>query len=201
MTTQHELTTPSPLLTPRGRLAQVGWARQPLLDCNLEAVRFCPALLRPLQRLRVKRWDYYGVTTPQRFFSFTLADLGYAGQAFVYTVDFASGRYHEDTVTIPFSRGLVLPRNSSEGESHYDNGKLRLSFQVTPAGRGRDHRAVHRTGAAGHRGGDRTDALCDLRWEPRHPVDDAGRVGGRGWLQLGGLRRHARGQCAPGDPG
>ena len=37
-----------------------------------------------LQRLRVKRWDYYGVTTPDRCFSVTLADLGYAGQAFVY---------------------------------------------------------------------------------------------------------------------
>ncbi|HSN73635.1 MAG TPA: DUF2804 domain-containing protein [Anaerolineae bacterium] len=135
MTAQHELTTPSPLLTPRGRLSQVGWARQPLLDCNLEAARFYPALLRPLQRLRIKRWDYYGVTTPERFFSVTLADLGYAGQAFIYTVDFASGHYHEETVTIPFSRGVQLPRNSTEGESRYDNGQLRLSFQTTPAGR------------------------------------------------------------------
>jgi hypothetical protein len=135
MSTQHELTTPSPLLTPRGRLAQVGWARQPLLDCNLEAACFYPALLRPLQRFRVKRWDYYGVTTPERFVSFTLADLGYAGQAFVYTVDFASGRYHEETITIPLSRGVQLPRNSTEGESHYDNGQVRLSFHVTPVSR------------------------------------------------------------------
>ena len=135
MTTQHELTAPSPLLTPRGRLSQAGWARQPLLDCNLEAARFYPALLRPLQRLRVKRWDYYGVTTPERFFSVTVADLGYAGQAFVYTVDFASGQYHEETATIPLSRGVQLPRNSTGGESRYDNGKLRLSFLATPAGR------------------------------------------------------------------
>jgi hypothetical protein len=135
MTTQHELTTPSPLLTAAGRLAQAGWARQPLLDCNLEAVRFYPALLRPLQRLRVKRWDYYGVTTPERFVSFTLADLGYAGQAFVYTVDFASGHTHEETITIPLGQGILLPRNSTAGESRYDNGKLHLSFQVTPAGR------------------------------------------------------------------
>jgi len=132
---QHEITTPSPLLTPDGRLAQVGWARQPLLDCNLEAVRFYPALLRAVQRLRVKRWDYYGVTTPERFFSVTLADLGYAGQAFVYTIDFASGKHHEETVTIPPGHSPQLPRNSIEGESRYDNGKLRLSFQVTPAGR------------------------------------------------------------------
>jgi hypothetical protein len=133
--TQHEITTPAPLLTPAGRLTEAGWARQPLLDCNLEAVRFYPALLRPLQRLRVKRWDYYGVTTPQRFLSFTLADLGYAGQAFVYAIDLASGHYHEETVTIPPGRSVQLPRNSTAGESHYQHGSLRLSFQTTPAGR------------------------------------------------------------------
>ncbi len=135
MIPQHELTTPSPLLTPSGRLAQVGWARQPLLDCNLEAARFYPALLRPFQRFRVKCWDYYGVTTPERFFSVTLADLGYAGQAFVYTIDFASGQYHEETVTIPLGRGIQLPRNSTAGKSRYDNGNVRLSFQATAAGR------------------------------------------------------------------
>jgi hypothetical protein len=85
------------------------------VPAQLEAVRFYPALLRPLQRWRVKRWDYYGVTTPERFFSATLADLGYAGQVFVYTVDFASGAYHEETLAVPLSRGIVLPRNSSEG--------------------------------------------------------------------------------------
>jgi hypothetical protein len=29
----------------------------------------------------------------------------------------------------------VLPRNSTDGESCYDNGKVRLAFRVTPAGR------------------------------------------------------------------
>ena len=61
MFTQREIILPGPLLDSRGRLAQAGWARQPLLDCNLEAVRFYPSLLRPLQRVRIKRWDYYGV--------------------------------------------------------------------------------------------------------------------------------------------
>lgn len=53
----------------------------------------------------------------------------------LYTVDFASGRYHEETATIPFSRGIYLPRNSGEGKSRYDTCKLRLPFHVTPAGR------------------------------------------------------------------
>lgn len=134
-TTQHEILAPSSLLDARGRLTQIGWARAPLLDCNLEQVAFYPRPLHMLQRLRVKRWDYYGVTTPDRYFSVTLADLGYAGQAFVYTVDFATGHYHEETITILPGGGIVLPRNSTKGESHFDNGKVRLSFKVTPDAR------------------------------------------------------------------
>lgn len=132
---QHQITIPAPLLRTDGRLTQAGWAREPLPDCNLEQAAFYPAPLRFLQRFRVKRWDYYGVTTPSRFFSVTLADLGYAGQAFVYTIDFDTGLYHEETLTIPPGRSVVLPRNSTAGESRFDNGRVRMSFAVTEAGR------------------------------------------------------------------
>ena len=126
---QHEITQPGPLLTPEGQLAQVGWARQPLLDCNLENARFYPALLRPLQRFRVKKWDYYGVTTPTLFFSATIADIGYAGMAFVYLVDFERKTYHEASKTIS-SGSAKLPRNSTEGESLYHGKKQKLRFWV-----------------------------------------------------------------------
>jgi len=96
---QHEITQSGPLLTPTGDLAQVGWSRQPLLDCNLEAAHFY--FLRPLQRFRIKRWDYYAIFTPQRFFSATLADLGYAGNIFVYTLDFTTGDLHEEGLVVP----------------------------------------------------------------------------------------------------
>jgi hypothetical protein len=129
-TDQHEITTPSPLLDDEGNLRQVGWARTPLLDCNLERAAFYGRVLRPWQRLRVKRWDYYGITTPDRFFSVTLADLGYAGQAFVYTVDFNTRRHHEETRTIR-PGGVSLPRNSTDGVSEYTDGDLRLRFAVT----------------------------------------------------------------------
>lgn len=130
---QHELLTPSPLLDPDGSLAQVGWARGPLLDCNLEAVRFYR--LRALQRFRIKRWDYYGLTTPTHYFSITLADLGYAGQVFAYLVDFANKRHHEETLTIPLGRGILLPRNSNAGESRFSNGKVSVHFQPQPDAR------------------------------------------------------------------
>ena len=131
--TQQQLHTPSALLDERGRLSQVGWARQPLLDCNLENARFYS--LRFLQRFRVKRWDYYGVTTPTHFFSATIGDIGYLGSIFVYLIDLATGEFHEETLTIPLARGIALPRNSVEGESVFDNGKVRLQFHSEPEAR------------------------------------------------------------------
>jgi hypothetical protein len=127
---QTELTQAGPLLNQRGRPAQVGWARQPLLDCNLEAAKFYA--LRPLQRFRLKRWDYYAVFTPRHFFSATIADLGYAGNIFVYVMDLASGELHEEGLVIPFGRGVELPRNSTAGDSHFENDQCRLDFRLAP---------------------------------------------------------------------
>jgi hypothetical protein len=127
---QTKLTQAGPLLNPDGRLAQVGWSPQPLLDCNLEAARFYA--LRPFQHFRIKRWDYYAVFSPTRFFSATIADLGYAGNIFVYTMDFATGNLHEEGLVIPFGKGVTLPRNSTEGDSHFENGKASLTFRLRP---------------------------------------------------------------------
>jgi len=125
---QTELTQPGPLLQSDGQLAQIGWSRQPLLDCNLESARFYA--LRPLQRFRIKRWDYYAVFTPHRFFSATIANLGYAGNIFVYTLDFKTGDLHEEGLVIPFGIGIKLPRNSTEGEGRFENRHVKLHFSM-----------------------------------------------------------------------
>ena len=127
---QRELTQPGPLLQPNGHLAQVGWSRQPLLDCNLESAHFYA--LRPLQRFRIKRWDYYAIFTPHRFFSATIADLGYAGNIFVYTLDFETGDLHEEGLVIPLGTGIELPRNSTAGDSHFENKRAKLDFSLNP---------------------------------------------------------------------
>lgn len=123
---QTELTQTGPLLLADGKLAQIGWARQPILDCNLEAARFYA--LRPLQRWRIKRWDYYAVFTPRRFFSATIADLGYAGNLFVYTLDFETGELHEEGLVVPLAKGVELPRNSDSGNSRFEDARLKLEF-------------------------------------------------------------------------
>lgn len=123
----NEITTPGILLDERGELAHAGWARQPYLDCNLEHARSVP--LRPLQALRLKRWDYYAVATPECFFSVTLAHLGYVGSVFVYILDFATNELFEETLVVPLGRGIHLARNSDAGESWFDNGRVRVAFE------------------------------------------------------------------------
>ena len=130
---QHEITQPGALLDQNGRLAHVGWSRRPQLDCNLEQARFYSMGL--FQRFRMKRWDYYAVFTPRRFFSATIADLGYAANIFVYTLDFASGDLHEEGLVVPLSRGVALERNSPEGEAAYKGGKASLRFTAAPDAR------------------------------------------------------------------
>ncbi len=132
---QKEITQPGKLLDDQGRLTQVGWSRQPQLDCNLECAAFYEFPFRALQFLRVKRWDYYAVFTPEQFFSVTIADLGYAGNLFVYTLDFATGALHEEGLVIPLAQGLVLPRNSTVSDSHFADARARIDFRVTPQGR------------------------------------------------------------------
>ena len=125
---QKEITEKGSLLTTEGKLAQVGWSPHPVLDCNLEDAHFYA--LRPLQFLRVKRWDYYAVFTPRRFFSATIADLGYAGNIFVYTMDFATGELHEEGLIIPLGKGIELPRNSAEGITSFSGQGATLTFTV-----------------------------------------------------------------------
>jgi len=125
---QTEISQQGLLLKPDGTPAQIGWSRQPLLDCNLENARFYP--FRLFQSLRVKRWDYYAVFSPRRFFSATVADLGYAGNIFVYTLDFESGDLHEEGLVIPLGKGVVLPRNSTEGIASYAGKGVEITFSI-----------------------------------------------------------------------
>lgn len=116
------------LLDLDGNLTQAGWATQQVLDCNLENCHFYK--LKALQKLRVKIWDYYAVTTPTHFFSFTISNIGYLGMIFAYVIDFKTGEYKEQTISVPFANGVKLPRNSTSGMSEYQKGNLYMRFNV-----------------------------------------------------------------------
>ena len=125
---QTEITTPGSLLSSDGSLASVGWARQPLLDCNLENANFYD--LHFMQPIRMKRWDYYALFTPRYFFSATIAHLGYAGNIFVYIMNLETGDLHEESLVIPLGKGISLPRNSISGDARFENNISRLEFTI-----------------------------------------------------------------------
>ncbi len=128
---QKEITYPAPLLDPKGHLTAAGWSRFPMLDCNLENAHFYPAPTRPLQFLRIKRWDYYAAFTPRRFISATVASLGYADNVFIYTLDWETNELHEQSLVVAPGGAVLLPRNNIEGESFFNNRRLRLLFRAT----------------------------------------------------------------------
>lgn len=127
---QTEITQAGVLLDHHGFITQKGWMRQPLFNCNLENAQFYR--FRPAQFLRTKRWDYYAIFTPQRFFSATIADLGYAGNIFVYTLDFSTNDLHEEGLVVPLSRGIRLPRNSTQGTTTYSGKGVDIIFKTNP---------------------------------------------------------------------
>ncbi len=131
MITQTLITQKAQLLNANGELIIAGWSPQPLLDCNLEQAKFYS--LRFLQKLRIKRWDYYGITTPTHFFSFTISDIGYLGMVFAYVVDFEQKTHHEETLSLPFGGGVQLPRNNEAGQTTYQNENVSLTFSAGPA--------------------------------------------------------------------
>jgi hypothetical protein len=126
---QREITTHGSLLDARGRLRQPGWARQPLLDANLEVL---PGWV---SALRLKRWDYYGIWTPDLYVSATVSHVGYVGLVFCYVIDLRSGRQVDHTITRALGRGVTLPRNSDSGDVRYDDGRIRACFALVEGGR------------------------------------------------------------------
>jgi hypothetical protein len=128
MNEQKRLTGSGKLLDQEGNLTQAGWATKQVLDCNLEDCHFYG--LKFMQGMRIKCWDYYAITTPTHFFSFTVSDIGYLGMVFAYVIEFATGKYQEQTLTLPFAEGVRLPRNSDKGESVYLGGGKSLRFSV-----------------------------------------------------------------------
>ena len=126
MKPQQSLQGPAKLLNPDGSLTQAGWARQPVLDANLEDNHFYR--IHALQKLRLKVWDYYAITTPSHFFSFTISDVGYLGMVFAYVIEFDTKEYREQTLTLPLATGVRLPRNSTEGVSEYVKDDFLMRF-------------------------------------------------------------------------
>lgn len=124
---QHEIVTAGPLLDPRGRLREAGWARRPLLSYERGAVA------APLRR--IKEWDYYCVLAKDFGVAFTVADNGYIGILSLSVFDFLERTHITETYTVPFPFGsLALPSSSERGDVKLRHPKCSLDFCVMNGG-------------------------------------------------------------------
>lgn len=117
---EREITRPVRLCDPArpGRLAPsaVGWTRHPLHHCNVTR-RFGAK----------KRWNYWAFTTETHLFSATIANLDYAGLAFVYVADFVAGTVDEITVVTPFGRGCAMPEEVA-ADLRFEHAGVRIDM-------------------------------------------------------------------------
>ncbi len=123
---QNEIKIRDTLLDENGFLKHGGFARSPVLEYNPENVSVYPCAF--LNRLRLKEWDYYGVTTEEFYFSATVSHIGYAGVVFVYFIDFQKKTMVEETILTPFGRGCRLPHSSELGNIYFRHKTADILF-------------------------------------------------------------------------
>jgi hypothetical protein len=100
----------------------VGWARRPLLRCNLSG-----------HWPRKKRWSYWCITSQRWVFSVTIANLDYAGLAAVYFLDRERDRSRELTELTPLGRGCTLPETVM-APAHFRHPRLVVDLAMGEAG-------------------------------------------------------------------
>ncbi len=124
----HEVTREQKLLNEEGNIAECGWSRRQLQIYERGAIR--------APKFRIKEWDYYMVLNQDFAAAFTISDDGYVGLQSVSFLDFTRPWEHTETILDAFPMGkLHLPKNSSTGNTVYENKRLNLRFLVEKEGR------------------------------------------------------------------
>ncbi len=127
---QHRITEKGWLLKKDGSLSRKGYSVKPLLKYNPKSVKLYP--LRFLNRMRIKEWDYYGVTTDKNFLAVCVANIGYIGLVFAYLIDFETGEIIEKILPTPLGAGCNLPESSTEGDVTFKGLGVSLEFKRFP---------------------------------------------------------------------
>lgn len=118
---QNRITTRQPLFDGSGRLANPGYATEPLFVYDRSQVK--------ASIWRIKEWDYYCVINDHYGFSCVIADLGYSAMVSATFLDFQAGKSYNKTKLLWFVFGkLKLPASSLVGDVKYQGGGFDFAF-------------------------------------------------------------------------
>jgi hypothetical protein len=106
---QNEITSPTKLLTTKGKLAKEGWARHPYFNYVRKEVK--------ANKFRIKEWDYYAITNQKEGYTIavTISDLGYSTLVSIAYIDYKLKNYAsvDKVVLLPFKR-INLSNNTTD---------------------------------------------------------------------------------------
>lgn len=102
---ENEILQPTPLCDKKGNLnpAAIGYAKQPLIQCNLSG-----------HFMRKKKWNYWCVYGEDILFSATISHLDYAVVCFVYVLEYETQRFYEKTTTLLLGNKIKMPEHVLE---------------------------------------------------------------------------------------
>ncbi|MBR5738367.1 MAG: DUF2804 family protein, partial [Lachnospiraceae bacterium] len=118
----HEILEARELLNDSGNLAEPGWSRHLLQRYDRSRIK--------APKFRIKEWDYYLVMGKDFAGAFTISDDGYIGLQSVSLLGLGEKPWeHTETVLNVFPMGrLKLPADSSNGDTVYEDRRLRMRF-------------------------------------------------------------------------
>lgn len=126
----REITEPIALALPNGRLAPgaAGYSRKPLHSSD-----HLPHGLWYLWR--TKKWDYWGIISPEVVIGLVLADLDYANLVQIYLYDRVTGELiEEEHAPILNGRGVTLPTSVPPIKAFGSSGGITLAFEDSDDG-------------------------------------------------------------------
>ena len=116
---EREIVVSTPLCDAKGNLnpAAIGYAKKPLVDCNLTG-----------HFMRKKKWNYWCIYGEEILFSATISHLDYAAVCFVYFFEYETQRFFEKTVVVPLGNKVKMPTQVLETVSFESND---LTINIT----------------------------------------------------------------------
>src|SRR5690606_2101176 len=83
---------------------------------------------------RRKRWEYWGIVTPEHIVGIVASTLDYAGVHGIYVLDRETGEETTRDAVVPFGRGAVLGECSGEGVNSVCGGGIEIELANDAAG-------------------------------------------------------------------